>query len=86
LVVEKCMEEGKLDALRNGKLLKPAPAQLDNDDTIVQKASNARAKKEKKDKKDKEKKAAQKPAKKVDEDQAMGGQDEDEDSEGGFFE
>jgi hypothetical protein len=82
LVVEKCMEEGKLDALRNGKLLKSAPAQLNNDDSIGQKASNARAKKEKKDKKVKDKKAA----KKADEDQVMGGQNEDEDSEGGFFE
>lgn len=86
LVVEKCMEEGKLDALRNGKLLKSAPARLDNDDSIGQKASNARAKKEKKDKKDKDRKAAQKPAKKADENQVMGGQEEDEDSEGGFFE
>jgi hypothetical protein len=75
LLVEKCMEENKLEDLRNGKLLKSAPVQLNDDDTIGLKASKTRAKKDKKDKK------AQKPAKTAEQ-----AKEDDEDSEGGFFE
>ena len=83
LLVEKCMEEGKLDDLRNGKLLKSAPAAPTDDDAIAQRASTKSAQKSKKDKKEKK---TTKPAKKQDEDQVMQEQDEDEDSEEGFFE
>lgn len=84
LLVEKCMEEGKLDQLRNGKLLKSAPAMRNDDDSMGQDSRSA--KKAKKDKKDKKDNKAPRSAKKTDEDQVMREQDEDEDSEGGFFE
>lgn len=79
-VVEICMAQGKLDKLRNGKLMKAAASGPKNDDDLA-------ARERKQDKKQKDKKAATTKAEKnksVGEDKKV--QEEDEDSDGGFFE
>lgn len=78
LVVEKCMELGKkkLDNLRNGKLLRDAPGQRNDDDIAAR---------EKKADKKKSKKAAKEDKSKPKDDEAMD-VDDGNDSDGGFFE
>lgn len=75
-IVEKCMEQGKLDALRNGKLLKGASRRQDDD--------MAPAPREKKGAKSKKAAKADSKDKKQAKEQAE--QQEGEDSDGGFFE
>ncbi|GAB7355856.1 hypothetical protein MBLNU459_g6516t1 [Dothideomycetes sp. NU459] len=76
-LVEKCMEQGKLDALRNGKLLKGVSSRQD-DDMAPTSASKGKKAKEKADK------VKAKKAKQVKEQSQQ--QEEDEESDGGFFE
>lgn len=83
-VVEKCMEKGKLDALRNGTLFKTVAAPKTDDDIALKEKKSDKKKLDKKN--GKAGKSDHKADKNERNNKHANEQAEDEDSDGGFFE